>query len=398
MIGQARGCAESASATIFLGPGGIAWTLYNAIALIIVVWTGLQIMFSGQFGIGEVVNLVFLLGVPYAILTYYSTPAPTGLWGSFTFTDMITRGGTELAQDMLSGAWSDFTREVVGMFEYLWNKLLMESSLTEVAGITNQTEGASGGSNWFMDIITLPGRAIDAIFGVVFNAVSFIFHLILSIVVMILMVLVIIIPAIVAYCSYLWGHVSMIAAVFIGPLFVPFMMVPQLSFLFWGWFKMLLGAAVHTMVAAATFVTVAQILLMPVRRFVALAGDMGVTSQSGILDPVIFIAAFFGWLIESMPLIVIAFLGAFKIGELTSMIMNSGPMPSAGLGDRIRGAQSLQKGAGAAGRMMGGLGGGAGAARGAASAAGMAAGVATAGVATAAIAGAQVVSQATKFK
>ena len=205
-----------------------------------------------------------------------------------------------------------------------------------------------------------------------------------------LLALVIIIPVLVAYCSYLWGYLALLVAIILGPLLIPWILVPQLQFLAWGWFRTLLGAGVHMMVAGACFAVVAQILMIPLIRFGDLlvldATQPGVVTSSSTPSPMITV------LVESLPLIVVAFLGAFKIGEITTMIMNGGSMPSSGIGDRMRSAQGMGRmgrsaaslGRGAAGMMSGG-----------GAVAGRAALVAT-GAGAAVVAASAVMSQATK--
>ena len=46
---------------------------------------------------------------------------------------------------------------------------------------------------------------------------------------------------------------SLLVAIVLGPVLIPWILVPQLQFLAWGWFRTLLGAGVHMMVAGACF-------------------------------------------------------------------------------------------------------------------------------------------------
>ena len=190
----------------------------------------------------------------------------------------------------------------------------------------------------------------------------------------------------VAYCSYLWGYFSLLVAIILGPLLIPWVLIPQLQFLAWGWFRTLLGAGVHMMVAGACFAVVAQILMIPIIRFstlVTLANSQPVVEAIsvhplGLLAGTAGVALSAGLaaITESLPLILVAYLGAFKIGEITAMIMNGGSMPGSGISDRMRSMRSMSS----TGRSLGMIGG-----RGAATAAGAAAagvGAAAAGVAT----------------
>ena len=159
-------------------------------------------------------------------------------------------------------------------------------------------------------------------------------------------------------------------------------LIPQLSFLFWGWFKTLLGASVHMMIAAAVFAISVQLLSVPLLRIEAMNANLQnsqVWVANGILTPFLLIIAL---VIETIPIWLVALLGSFKVGELTSMIMNGGPMPSSGLGDRMRQMSSMRGGGIALGRLAGG--------------AGAAAAGATVATGGAALAAAAVMSQATK--
>ena len=203
-----------------------------------------------------------------------------------------------------------------------------------------------------------------------------------------------------AYCSYLWGYFSLLVAIILGPLLIPWVLIPQLQFLAWGWFRTLLGAGVHMMVAGACFAVVAQILMIPIIRFstlVTLANSQPVVEAVSV-HPVgllagtagVALAAGLAAITESLPLILVAYLGAFKIGEITGMIMNGGSMPASGIGDRMRSMGSMRS----TGRSLGAIAG-----RGAATAAaGAAAGAATGGAGLAAVAAGRVLSQTTRSR
>ena len=153
------------------------------------------------------------------------------------------------------------------------------------------------------------------------------------------------------------------------------------------------------MVAGACFAVVAQILMIPIIRFSTLvtAANSQPVVEAISVHPVgllagtagVALSAGLAAITESLPLILVAYLGAFKIGEITAMIMNGGSMPGSGLGDRMRSMGSMRS----TGRSLGMIGG-----RGAATAATAAAGVATGGAAVAAVAAGKVLSQATRSR
>ena len=379
LLGNAHACAEDFAQRNLID--AFVWDIYWALALIIVVWTGLQVMFGGQFGIGEVVNLVLLLGVPFAILTWYANGVGTP-WGDMTFTRMVTGMGITVSQELIRGAFVQFNGAVWDVFSSYWETV----GLTEVAlGAGQSAESADEGSSRLGFVARLFSDPVGTIAAPFIRVVIAIYQTVRTATVLILLILMIVIPAMVAYCSFLWGYLSVLAAVIIGPLFVPMMLIPQLNFLFWGWFKTLLGASVHMMVAAAVFVVASQILTIPLFRFKAVMDQLVPRADPAYWTGFAHTVHMASWMLETIPLVLIAWLGAFKIGELANMVMSGGAMPGSGLGDRVRGVQQLRS----AGQSAMALG------RGAAGALGTAAAAkATAGAAAAAA----VVSQATRMR
>ena len=192
------------------------------------------------------------------------------------------------------------------------------------------------------------------------------------------------IPAVVLYCSYLWAYVGIMAAVILGPLFIPWMLVPQLDWLFWSWFKSLVKLSVHMMIAATLFVICAEFAMLPIQRLSAQLfsnEDLGLVATGGSL---------FGSAISSMiayvPIMLLMWLMCTKTGEMASMVTDGGGMPAAGMSGLAGGASSLASSG--VGRAATGAG---------MKAAGVAAGVATAGVATAVTVAASVVQAGAKF-
>ncbi len=51
----------------------------------------------------------------------------------------------------------------------------------------------------------------------------------------------------------IWGYFGLVLAMALGPIFIPWVMVPQMSWLFWGWLKTVIQYSFYTAVAAAIF-------------------------------------------------------------------------------------------------------------------------------------------------
>ena len=378
LVTQAVVCAESFAASTLVP---IGMRLWGGLALIVTIWTGIQMMFGGGFAIGEIVSLIFLLGFPFAILTFYNTSVGTP-WGDMSFSRMVTGMGREVSENLVGAAFMTLTDGVVSTWDRIWDLDETKRGVTA----NNPTEfSILNPFRWF-------GEVLRNLLGTIQLAI-----------VIVVVIALLIIPALVAYCSYLWGYLSIMVSVVLGPLLIPWFVVPQLQFLAWGWFRSLVGASVHLMVAGAVFAVVAQILTIPLVRVGHQIADERGNVTSMVVDAVMLAAGgmsiFRLWwkvsevMIEALPLIVVAYLGVFKIGEISSMIMNGGSMPASGIGERMQGARNLGQMKGSAraalsgGRAMVGQAG--------AAMAGKAAAIAT-GVGAAAVAAGAVLSQATK--
>ena len=359
----------------------IGLNIWQGLAIIITVWTGIQMMFGGGFALGEIVSLIFLLGFPLAVLTFYNSAAGTP-WGPMTFIEMVYGMGRDVSVRLVNGVFTSFREVLTDVWRKIWATKVVEDTLRQGEGPGFWSTAGRGALTFDLGL----GETFRQFLSFLRGLWASVQLLILLIVMLFLLV----IPAVVAYCSYLWGYMSLVVAVILGPLLIPWILVPQLQFLAWGWFRTLLGSAVHMMVAGATFAVVAQMLMIPLVRFGELMTeqkDDGFFSFTTVLassGPIVV-------LVESLPLILIAYLGAFKVGEITAMIMNGGSMPASGIGDRMRSVGSM----GRLGRSGAALG------RGAASMAGAGGGrmaaAAAGGVAGAAVlAAGQVLSQSTK--
>ena len=58
-----------------------------------------------------------------------------------------------------------------------------------------------------------------------------------------------------------YGVVATAVCVLVGPIFVPFFIVPKLEWLFWGWFKCLLQYAFYQVIAAAVVFVIGNLIL-----------------------------------------------------------------------------------------------------------------------------------------
>src|SRR6202022_388993 len=64
----------------------------------------------------------------------------------------------------------------------------------------------------------------------------------------------------VAFAVIAYGLVATAVCVLIGPIFIPFFIVPKLDWLFWGWFKAFIGFSFYQVVASAFIFVFAKVL------------------------------------------------------------------------------------------------------------------------------------------
>ena len=104
-----------------------------------------------------------------------------------------------------------------------------------------------------------------------------------------------------------FGFIATAVCVLVGPIFIPFFIVPKLEWLFWGWFKCFIQYAFYQVIAAAVVFVIAN-LIMGVLRL----GPPGAVSTSQLI----------GW----FPVLFITFLAAIyallKIPALTNHIFS----------------------------------------------------------------------------
>jgi type IV secretory pathway VirB6-like protein len=95
--------------------------------------------------------------------------------------------------------------------------------------------------------------------------------------------------------------------VLVGPIFVPFFIVPKLEWLFWGWFKAFIQYAFHQVIAAAVVYIIGNLILGIL--------DLEPTGTISVVQ-----------LMEAFPVLFITFLAAIyallKIPALTNHVFS----------------------------------------------------------------------------
>jgi hypothetical protein len=191
---------------------GMGLNLFRGFATILIAWFGIQSALSSAEG-GEGFNftrftrLLLVIAFCFAMVKYYSSPIP-GIGQSFP--DLVMQEASSLSNS-------------IGMEQ----GRLVETKVTEVEQGMEQPS-------------------------------SFSFHETLTFVV--LYVILATIQAVVLMIIG-FGLIAQAVLLLVGPIFIPFFIVPKMDWLFWGWFKAFLQYSFYQVIASAFVYIFAKLLL-----------------------------------------------------------------------------------------------------------------------------------------
>jgi len=183
--------------------------LFRALATILVAWYGIKAALSagehrGGLHFGNFVTLILVISFGFAMVNYYDTPIP--------------------------GVGRDFHHLVTDEAAYLSNRI-GQANAQRIADDTNYVLGNLEAPGITQPIATFL-YALLWMGAVVTEALALI---------------------IVAF-----GVVATAVCILLGPVFIPFFIVPRLDWLFWGWFKAFMQYSFYQVVAAAVLYIVSQ--------------------------------------------------------------------------------------------------------------------------------------------
>jgi type IV secretory pathway VirB6-like protein len=230
--------------------------IFRGLALILIVWFGVKAALSasqggGGFHFAKFADLILLISFGFGMLTFYSSAIP-GV--GYSFSDLITKEALSLS----SRIEADQTQQIS-------------------ATITNaeQQLGSPPGS---------------------FNILEDLTYL--------LIVVILALTEAVAFSVIAYGYAAAAVCVLLGPIFIPWFIVPKLDWLFWGWLKAFIGFSFYQVVASAFIYVFAHVLT-------SMFQAMGTINMSNALTilPALFIT------------ISVCIYGLVKIPELTASIL-----------------------------------------------------------------------------
>jgi type IV secretory pathway VirB6-like protein len=191
--------------------------MFRGLATIMIAWFGIKCALAsaggGQgslFHLDQFASLLITIAFGFGMITYYSQPLP-GLGVSFYH--LIIDEGLNLSNQLNHSIVQDIWDRLTGLY---WG---ME---TPVLTLT-------------LNILELVRYAVTVLFLVMAQAAIF---------------------GVIAF-----GYIAAAIAVLLGPVFIPFFIVPGLEWIFWGWFKSLIQYAFYPVVANAYLYVFGNLLI-----------------------------------------------------------------------------------------------------------------------------------------
>jgi hypothetical protein len=248
--------------------------LFRSFATILVVWYGVKSALSAaggrhMFNFDNFASLLLTIAFGFAMVNYYSTPIP-GMGASFH--NLITDESQFLA-NKINQTQLQMVEERIADFE----------TRMDSPGITD----------------------------------------ILGTIIYVVIIILLATAQAIAIVVIAFGFIATAVCVLVGPIFIPFFIVPKLEWLFWGWFKCFIQYAFYQVIAAAVVYIIATLIL-----------GIFDLQPTGTISTV--------QLIEAFPVLFITFLASIyallKIPVLTNHIFSgTSGGSSAGILERVFG-------------------------------------------------------------
>ena len=276
--------------------------LWRGLSLIVIVWTGTQMALAGGgVNMASIVRMIVSLSIPLGMLQFYTQPLP---WPGVTLTvpDVITGMGNWLHGVIVADAGEDMLAELHQMFQGMYDNLMLTPAMP---GILNP--------------LRMWASLMSAIFSGIFGLTLWV-----------IMLCVMIVVYCVGLAQIVWAQLAVAIALLLGPVFIPFLVLPQLSFLFWGWFKTIVTYSLYAAIAAAVFRVSSQVAV-GVLQGLSAPGPYLTPGGAGTLLQNFLMVLLFG---------VAALLGALQVGQFASMLLSGSGTASSGAGTRaLQGAR-----------------------------------------------------------
>ena len=296
----------------------IAYGYYAPLLLVVTVWFGIGVMFGG-FDPTSVITFVLRVGFTTFLLQsyYYDDLTDNPMLGEtrgfvWTVGKQGVDFGREIVDDARAALDTQFrAAELKGGQEATGRVAVGVGASSDLARIADEDQETQdqGMLAWLFKSVQ----------DLVLSQVEFNWRVGLWIV------------SWVVYCQFLWGFLGLSVLGIIGPLFIPFILVPQLEWLFWGWFRGCMQTTIYMMMSGVMYAVVASLLMWPLQ---AIAEREVAVAPLGPLDFIYLMAAL---ILPYIPIMLMCVMGSFQVGSFAETLMGGSGMPSGGLESRIQG-------------------------------------------------------------
>ena len=211
--------------------------LFRSFATILIVWYGVKSALSSASGkqpfhFDNFASLLLTISFGFAMVNYYSTPIP--------------------------GVGVSFHNLVTNEAEFLSNRINqaeLQTIVTQIADFESRMDSPGWG-----DFL---GTSIYVVVTILLAAAQAIAIVVIA-----------------------FGFIATAVCVLVGPIFIPFFIVPKMEWLFWGWFRCFIQYAFYQVIAAAVVYIIGNLILGALR--LPPAGTVSTTVLLGWF-PVLFI-------------------------------------------------------------------------------------------------------------
>ena len=290
MLQQASILVDQLMAAVAPAVATAGMQLWQGLALIVVVWAGAQTALAGHgVNMAAVVRMVIGLAIPLGLLQFYTAPLP---------------GAGQSAPDLITG-----------MGEWLQTLIVADAgtAMLEQLGLAGDAwQALFGGQGLFGGTAAFGWNALTDLPGVVDAA----FDLFITLALMVLLAIGLVVVFAIGQAQVMWAQIALSIGLLLGPVFIPWLLVPQLSFLFWGWLRTVLVYSLYGAVAAAVFRIVTELGVFVVQGWTGdVAAGVEWAGPAGVWT---------AWRrsLVTIPYIVAAGLATSKVGELTQMLVS----------------------------------------------------------------------------
>src|SRR5947208_9966439 len=186
--------------------------LFRSFATILVVWYGVKSALSSASGkhflhFDNFASLLLTISFGFGMVNYYSNPIP--------------------------GVGSSFHNLITDESQFLSNRITQQQLQVVVDGVSDFESRLN--SPTFGDFL---GTVIYVVVVILLAAAQAIAIVVIA-----------------------FGFIATAVCVLVGPVFIPFFIVPQLEWLFWGWLRCFIQYAFYQVIAAAVVYVIANLIL-----------------------------------------------------------------------------------------------------------------------------------------